>query len=529
MLRWLALAAASLAAVVAVAILGLLWLVDTPALRLRVAQVAGQALGRPVTFASISVRPLPLPTIHLRGVEVADDPGFGAGPMLTLAEGRVGMRFWPLVRGRVEVTDVTLSDLRLQVVEDAAGRLNVAALGAAPSAAVHPRSGAPRPPGGPPPVALAPRVRVVNGAVRYRRLGDRPLEFTASRITATLTHDAPGAPVRLRGEALVDNGGARVTLVEGSLAPVAGRPLGEAALVGTVEVETGDAAGLVRRALESPEVQGAARGRFQVAGTLGRPSATGTITLDRAMLIAERRRCGEPPRRRLPLEKVSVPLTVVHPQVVSEPVTARMGGGSVSLRATVQLDRGPVVTVKDLRLQGVEAGVVLVDYLCQPWGVRGPLDLTGELTFRGPDYAGSATGAGRLKIGRGAIVGRDVTGVVNQVVALTGAAAALARPGRRSASTSPLDFESITASYTVAGGVVKTGDLVYEGRGFRITGAGTYGLADGRVGLDAVFTQGDNEVRATIAGAPGALTVVPTSVRVREGRDLRRLLDKLLR
>jgi hypothetical protein len=213
---------------------------------------------------------------------------------------------------------------------------------------------------------------------------------------------------------------------------------------------------------------------------------------------------------------------------VSEPITARVAGGEVSLRATAALDRGAVVTVRDLRVQGVEASAVLVDYLCQPWGVRGPLDLTGDLAFRGPDYAGSAAGSGRLTVRKGAIVGRDVTAVVNQVAALTGAAAAIARPGRREHG-SPLDFESITASYTVAAGLVKTGDLVYEGRGFRITGAGTYGLADGRVSLDATFTQGDNEVRATISGPPGALTVVPTSVKVREGRDLKRLLDKLLR
>jgi hypothetical protein len=77
MLRWLVRGAAGLVGLAALALVALLWLVDTPALRAWVGQVAGQAVGHPVRFASISVRPLPLPTIHLRGVEVAADPAFG--------------------------------------------------------------------------------------------------------------------------------------------------------------------------------------------------------------------------------------------------------------------------------------------------------------------------------------------------------------------------------------------------------------------------------------------------------------------
>jgi uncharacterized protein YhdP len=94
---------------------------------------------------------------------------------------------------------------------------------------------------------------------------------------------------------------------------------------------------------------------------------------------------------------------------------------------------------------------------------------------------------------------------------------------------SPLNFDSITATYTITNGVARTEDLVYVARDFRLTGVGSYGLVDGRTAMDVVVTQGGNRVKARVAGGPGALTIVPTDVRIKEPRDLRKTLDRLLR
>jgi uncharacterized protein YhdP len=95
--------------------------------------------------------------------------------------------------------------------------------------------------------------------------------------------------------------------------------------------------------------------------------------------------------------------------------------------------------------------------------------------------------------------------------------------------SSPLRFDSITASYTITNGVARTEDLVYQARDLRLTGAGTYGLVDGRTAMDVVVTQGGNRVKARVAGGPGALTIVPTDVRIKEPKDLRKTLDRLFR
>ena len=44
-----------------------------------------------------------------------------------------------------------------------------------------------------------------------------------------------------------------------------------------------------------------------------------------------------------------------------------------------------------------------------------------------------------------------------------------------------------------------------------------------------LVTQGGNRVKARVAGGPGALTIVPTDVRIKESKDLKKALDRLLR
>jgi hypothetical protein len=180
----------------------------------------------------------------------------------------------------------------------------------------------------------------------------------------------------------------------------------------------------------------------------------------------------------------------------------------------------------------MDLGPVLVDYLCQPYAVTGPLDLSGEAILRLPDVRPPETmrgvdGSGRIKIGPGKVVGRDVVNLVRDVVGLGNAVSAVVRPGR-SAVPSPLDFDSITATYTVASGVARTEDLVYTARDVRVSAAGTYGLGDRRVAMEVTLTEGANQVKGLVTGAPGSLRVVPTAVRVRD-RDIRRFLDRLFR
>ena len=129
-----------------------------------------------------------------------------------------------------------------------------------------------------------------------------------------------------------------------------------------------------------------------------------------------------------------------------------------------------------------------------PMPSPGPLDLSGEAILRLPDVRPPETmrgvdGSGRIKIGPGKVVGREVVTLVRDVVGLGSAVSSVVNPGR-SAGRSPLDFDSITATYTVASGVARTEDLVYTARDVRVTAAGTYGLGDRRVAMEVTADRG---------------------------------------
>ena len=147
-------------------------LLDTPAFHAYISQAAGQVVGRPVTFASISVSLLPLPNVKLQGLEIADDPRFGATPVLQVGEVRLGVRVRPLLSLRIELASITLDKARIELVEDG-GRWNVATL-AVPAA--PPKSSPRAVPGLPGTAAvgsvMVSRIRLTDAAVHVRRRGD---------------------------------------------------------------------------------------------------------------------------------------------------------------------------------------------------------------------------------------------------------------------------------------------------------------------------------------------------------------------
>ncbi len=181
------------------------------------------------------------------------------------------------------------------------------------------------------------------------------------------------------------------------------------------------------------------------------------------------------------MSDLRIPIAYTGTRIESAPLQARVVNGSVTLRLSIALGSPPAATLKDIKITGVDLGPVLIDFLCQPGAVTGPMDLTGEASLRLDDPWRTVSGSGRLRIGPGRVTGKDVVNLVNEAAALADLASAVAGPERRGLRAAPLDFTSITATYTITGGVVKTDDLLYEGPDLRVAGAGTFGLADGRV------------------------------------------------
>jgi hypothetical protein len=367
--------------------------------------------------------------------------------------------------------------------------------------------------------------------MQYQVLGEPRPMLSLRQINVTVTQSAPAEPLRLSGDAVAEPGSVRLRTTDARISPAGSRLLGDTALRATVTMEAVDVGPLGAAFGSSPEMSGPMTGRIDVTGTPARLSATGTLSLDRITLSAERPGCGREPRR-LAIEAVRMPLVASPIRLDSAPVEAKVARGTVSFRASMVRVGVPTASLTEISVRGIDLGLVLVDYLCQPYAVTGLLDLSGEAMLRLPDVRPPETmrgfdGSGRIKIGPGKVVGREVVTLVRDVVGLGSAVSAVVNPGR-SAARSPLDFDSITATYTVAGGVARTEDLVYTARDVRVRAAGTYGLGDRRVAMEVTLTEGANQVKGLITGAPGSLRVVPTGVRVRD-RDVKKFLDRLFR
>jgi len=523
-------AAGILAVLVAVSLAALPWFFNTPAFQTWVSQNAARALGRPVTFVSLSISIFPLPTVKLRGFQVAEDPAFGPGPFLRVGEGTMKIRLRPLLSGRVELADLTLHEPLIDLVEDGRGHFNWASLGArAPNAGSVPRGGGRGGTGGASAVLLS-RVSIVNGTLRYRKAGLQSSDIRLAKVNVTVSQTAPGGALRLSGDAVAQPGNVEIKISDAVLTPAAGAPrsFGEMALKATVDVEVRDVAPLASAAVASPALAGAMTGRLLITGSPARVVATGAMRLDRLTLSEDRPSCA-PRKRQLLLGDLRIPVAYTGTELDSVPFEAKVASGSISLRVSVALGSAPTAALTEIKVNRVELGSILVDFFCQPYAVSGPMDLTGEASLRVADPWRTASGSGRLRIGPGKVLGREVVTLVNDVLALAGVASSVLDLGRRLKPGSPLDFHAITATYTITNGVLKTEDLLYEAADMSIAASGTIALSDGRVRMDLTLSQGRNQVKGVVSGTTGALKVIPTAIRIEDTRGIKKFLDRLFR
>lgn len=93
--------------------------------RSRVAASIGWAIGREVSVAGIELQLLPRPGILLSNFIVADDPSYGAEPMLRADKVTAYLRLTSLWRGRLEIASMELENPSLNLVRRADGHWNL--------------------------------------------------------------------------------------------------------------------------------------------------------------------------------------------------------------------------------------------------------------------------------------------------------------------------------------------------------------------------------------------------------------------
>jgi hypothetical protein len=115
---------------VAVVILLALFLVRPGGSRLkaRIANSISRAVARPVEIGSVHLRFLPQPGFDLEDLIIDEDPEFGAEPMLRAPEVTAVVRLTSLVRGRLDIARLELTEPSLNLVRRPDGRWNWEAL-----------------------------------------------------------------------------------------------------------------------------------------------------------------------------------------------------------------------------------------------------------------------------------------------------------------------------------------------------------------------------------------------------------------
>ncbi|MGH9495422.1 MAG: AsmA family protein [Candidatus Sulfotelmatobacter sp.] len=117
------------AAITAVVLL-LMFLLRPGASRLksRVIYSISASVGRPVDVGAVHLQILPRPGFDLDNLVVYDDSAFGAEPMLRASDVTASLRLTALLRGRLEIARLNLTEPSLNLVHSDDGRWNLEAL-----------------------------------------------------------------------------------------------------------------------------------------------------------------------------------------------------------------------------------------------------------------------------------------------------------------------------------------------------------------------------------------------------------------
>src|SRR5258708_38692920 len=93
--------------------------------RWRVSQSISLALGRRVQIGSLHLRLLPQLGFELENFVIYDDARFGAEPLLRSPDVTASLRVTALFRGRIEISNLSLSEASLNLARDPQGKWNL--------------------------------------------------------------------------------------------------------------------------------------------------------------------------------------------------------------------------------------------------------------------------------------------------------------------------------------------------------------------------------------------------------------------
>ena len=109
--------------------LSLPFLVDLNKYQDRYRPLIEEALNRRITLQDIRLTIWPRIGARVSGFTIQDDPAFRSGPFATLSSLDVGVKLFPLLRGKIEVEEITFRDPVIFVLKDKHDVLNLSTIG----------------------------------------------------------------------------------------------------------------------------------------------------------------------------------------------------------------------------------------------------------------------------------------------------------------------------------------------------------------------------------------------------------------
>ncbi len=190
-------------AAIAVAAFLLLGLVVPPLISVnhykgQITQLMAKSLGRPVRLSSVEARLLPWPGFVLTDLSVAEDPAYGAEPVLHANTVRASLRLLALWRGRLEIDKISVDEASLNLVRASQGKWNLDPLFRT-AAGETSASGSP-PDGGPRGVLRMPSLVATDSRIDFKD-GAEKLPFSIVNADLSFWQASSGEwRIRLRGQ-----------------------------------------------------------------------------------------------------------------------------------------------------------------------------------------------------------------------------------------------------------------------------------------------------------------------------------------
>jgi len=184
----------SLAAVVALlAVIIVPPLVSVSRYKGQITSLISRSLGRPARLSAVHVRLLPRPAFVLYDLVVDDNPAFGAEPVIHANSVTAPIRFLPLWRGRLEISEISVDEASLNLVRTADGLWNLDSLLEATATNAGKMAADTR-------RAPFPRLVATNSRIHFKR-GVEKLPFSLIDADLSFWQSKPGEwRLKLRGQ-----------------------------------------------------------------------------------------------------------------------------------------------------------------------------------------------------------------------------------------------------------------------------------------------------------------------------------------